>query len=361
MRNTSYAKIDLQAIRANLLAVRSLCPRSRILAMLKADGYGHGLVQTARALAAADGLGVARLEEALTLRASGITAQRILVMATLLDAGDLATASNQNIDVVAHDVDSVEAVLAQAARGPLRVWLELDSGMHRTGLDPSAFSVADRKLSVHPGILELIHMSHFSAADCVTSPTTSEQLSVFSQCHEFSTAKVSVGNSAALLTRSEARADWVRPGIMLYGVNPVRAYRAAPLRAAMSLRSRVIAVRSIGIGEAVGYNQRWTAKQVSRIATVGIGYGDGYPRHARNGTPVGINGVVAPLVGQVSMDSLTIDISSVGPVAVGDEVILWGSELPVNTVAEHADTIPYHLLTGVSNRVHREYTPFDSG
>jgi alanine racemase len=324
--------------------------------MIKADAYGHGLLPVARALNAADGFAVARLQEALALREAGIE-QRILLLATLLDHADLAICSQRSIDVTAHDKASVDSIDAVACKMPLRVWLKLDSGMHRVGLDPAAFIEADRTLASRPGVLELTHMTHFSSADDMTPSVMEQQLACFSACHSANPqAKVSLANSAALIARPDTHADWVRPGIMLYGSNPVRASHDVPLMAAMTLLARVIAVRDIGAGESVGYNRRWTSARPSRIATIGIGYGDGYPRQVGNGTPVLLDGRMAPLVGRVSMDSLTVDVTDYDRVAVGDEATLWGAELPVATIAEHARTISYELLTSLRPRVNREYT-----
>jgi alanine racemase len=355
MHNTVRARVDLAAVRHNLALVRSLCPKSRVMAMVKANAYGHGLIPIARALGSADGLAVARLQEALALRQAGIV-QRILLLATLLNKEDFALCSQQNIDVTGHDRGSVTAILASAQRAPLRVWLKLDSGMHRVGLQPDAFIEADRLLSRHPGVRELVHMTHFSSAGDQNNTVMDRQLSCFWACHAANpSAPVSLANSAALLCRSETHADWVRPGIMLYGDNPVGARRPVPLRAAMTLCARLIAIRDIGIGEAVGYNSRWISGCPSRIGTVGIGYGDGYPRHAGNGTPVWVREQSVPLAGQVSMDSLAIDLTACGRVAVGDEVGLWGAELPAATIAEYAGTISYELFTSLTQRVEREY------
>jgi alanine racemase len=356
MENTASARIDLGAIRANLAVVRRLCPRSRIMAMVKADAYGHGLLPVARTLSAADGLAVARLQEALLLRSAGIT-QRVLLLGTLLDEQDLATCAKQNIDVTAHDKSSVASILAQAHRTPLRVWLKLDSGMHRIGLNCDAFVEADRMLSAHAGILELIHMTHFSSADSAATHVMERQLSRFWACHNAcSSAKTSLANSAALIANPATHADWVRPGIMLYGENPVGARHPVPLRAAMTARARVIAIRDLEVGEPVGYHGRWTAARPSRIGTVGIGYGDGYPRHARNGTPVWINGNLVPLVGRVSMDSLSVDLTDCGKISVGDEAILWGPQLPAAAVADCANTISYALFTSLNQRVTRLFS-----
>lgn len=355
MLSTPLVRIDLLALQANLGVVRRLCPGSRIMAMVKADAYGHGLLPVAEALSDADGLAVARLPEALHLRASGIKS-RILLLATPLDAADLGVCSEQNIDVTAHDHASVALIVAQAKRSPVRVWLKLDSGLHRVGLTPDAFIEADRMLSGQPGVTELIHMTQFSSAANPASPVTERQISLFWQCHNAnSAAQVSLANSAALITRRDVHADWVRPGIMLYGYNPLGQDHPLHLRAAMTLSAPVIAVREIGADEPVGYDGCWTSERVSRVATVGIGYGDGYPRHACNGTPVWINGHTAPMIGRVSMDSLTVDVTDCGPVLAGDEVILWGPQLPVARVAECAGTIPGALFSSLLPRVVREY------
>lgn len=355
MLNTASVQIDLSAIRENLAVVRSLCPHSRIMAMVKADAYGHGIVPVAKALVAADGLAVAHLSEARLLRGAGIT-QRLLLLATLLDEAELVWCSNQGIDVTAHDQSSVAAIAASARHAPLRVWLKLDSGMHRVGLDPGEFVEADRLLSGHTGISELVHMTHFANAGDPDSTAMDSQLSCFWKCHQANpAAQVSLANSAALITRPETRADWVRPGIMLYGDNPVAARQPLPLRAAMTLRARIVAIRNIAANESVGYNARWTSIRPSRIATVGIGYGDGYPRHAANGTPVWIDGQLAPLIGTISMDSIGVDVTDCQHASVGGVVTLWGTELPAATIAEHASTISYELFTALSQRVNREY------
>ncbi len=355
MLNTASVQIDLNALRENLAVVRSLCPHSRILAMVKADAYGHGIVPVAKALAAADGLAVAHLSEARLLRGAGVT-QRLLLLATLLDEAELVWCSNQGIDVTAHDQSSVAAIAAVARHAPLRVWLKLDSGMHRIGLDPGAFVEADRVLSRHAGVAELVHMTHFASAGDPDSAAMDLQLSCFRKCHQANpAAKVSLANSAALIARPETRADWVRPGIMLYGDNPVAARQPLPLRAAMSLRAHIVAIRAIAAHESVGYHARWTSTRPSRIATVGIGYGDGYPRHAANGTPVWIDGQLAPVVGTISMDSIGVDVTDCQRASVGGVVTLWGTELPAATIAEHASTISYQLFTALSQRVNREY------
>lgn len=215
MHNTASARINITALRDNLAVVRRICPHSRILAMVKADAYGHGLLPVAAALDAADGFAVARLQEALALRSAGI-AKRIVLLGTLLDAADLVVCSERHIDVTAHDESSVSSIVSHVKGMPLRVWLKLDSGMHRIGLNLDDFVAADRLLSGHSGVLELIHMSHFSSPGHGSTTVMEQQVSRFWACHKASSpAMVSLANSAALIAIPETHADWVRPGIML--------------------------------------------------------------------------------------------------------------------------------------------------
>jgi alanine racemase len=355
MYHTANATIDLQALSANLAVVRGLCPNSRIMAVVKADAYGHGAPSVARALRAAEGFAVARLHEALQLRQAGMS-QRILLLSTLLDAEDLILCSEQQIDVTVHDHVSLAAVLDCVRQAPLRVWLKVDCGMHRLGLAPAAFREADRALTARSGVLELVHMAHFSTTHELSTASLQRQLACFAACHDVNcAAPVSVANSAVLISSPAAQAEWVRPGIMLYGDNPLTAAHPLPLQPVMSLRAKIIAVRDIDAGESVGYDGCWTSERPSRIATLGIGYADGYPRHARNGTPVRIHGRLAALVGRVSMDSIGVDVTDCEGVTVGDEATLWGADLPVATIAECAQTNSYQLLAALGQRVPRVY------
>ncbi len=356
MLNTARALIDLEALRHNLAIVRSLCPESRVLVMVKADGYGHGLLRTAQALAQADGVGVARLDEALQLRRAGLRLQRILLMGSLLDQGSLEICAHEGIDIVVHDLATVDRICARHKATPLRVWLKLDSGMHRLGLTPDDFRLADTRLRAQPGVEEIVHMTHFAASENFTVGTTEQQYARFIAAHGDSDSAISIANSAALIGRPQMRGDWVRPGIMIYGDNPLQASQPLSLRPAMTLLARVLAVRDCAVGESVGYNGIWTATRPSRIATLGIGYGDGYPRHARNGTPVWLRGRRAALVGRVSMDMIAIDVTGIDGISIGDEAELWGKNLPAAEVAACAETISYELFTSIGQRVPREYS-----
>lgn len=357
MLTTVRADIHLSALRHNFSVAKSLAGSARVLAVIKADAYGHGMLAAATALAAqADGFAVARLDEALLLRAAGVS-QRLLLLGSLLDHDALQRCAEQDIDIVVHDPETCQRLLGHRGK-PLAVWLKLDSGMHRLGLPADAFASVHRQLIDSPAVRELSHISHFAQADEPGHPATGRQLERFRQLRERLAAgrvPLSQANSAALIGLPQSRADWVRPGIMLYGDNPLAQHRPLPLRAVMQLRANIVALREIAPGEAVGYGGDWVARRTSRIATVGIGYGDGYPRHAASGTPTALHGRIAPLAGRVSMDTIAIDVTDLPRPRIGDEVELWGDTVAIAEVARHAGTISYSLLTGVNSRVPRRY------
>jgi alanine racemase len=352
--NTVTARIHLDSIAHNLATVRRICRRSRIMAVVKADAYGHGLVPVARALNDADGFAVARLAEAVALRQAGIQ-QRILVLSTLFSEDCLAACGALDLDITVHDGSSLNGVCARANIRPLNIWLKLDSGMHRAGFKPADFLAADQRLRGHSAVREIVHMTHFSAADDPQSAAFTQQFRTFSQCHAHRPhTPVSLANSAALLRYPETRGDWVRPGILLYG-GTAHARQRVQVRPAMTLTARVIALRELPAGASVGYHGRWIGRARARIATIGVGYGDGYPISAPDGAPVMINGRMARVAGRVSMDSLCVDVSHCGPVAVGDAAELWGASLPIGRVARAIGTIDYALLSSLTSRVDRIY------
>lgn len=322
--------------------------------MVKANAYGHGLIPVARTLSEADGLAVARLEEAITLRQNGIEA-RIVLLGTLLSEQDIKDCAEYQLDIVIHNRQSAQTLAqAQIAR-PLSVWLKIDTGMHRLGLTPEEYDEIYQLVSHTENTSEIINMTHFSCADELADPFTQQQLDCFNQLTENLTHSKSAANSAALIRYPHAQFDWVRPGIMLYGADPLAEGSCMPLRQAMSLTSRVLAIRDLSEQEAVGYGRSWQADRPTRLATVSIGYGDGYPRHAPNGTPVLINQQLATLAGRVSMDLITVDITDCDSVDVGDEVVLWNDQLKATEIARHAETISYELFTSITDRVERTY------
>lgn len=350
------AIIDTQALRHNCQQLHAFAPQSQILATVKADAYGHGAYTVADTLyGCAEQLGVAFIDEALDLRQQGIQ-QPIVLLDGCFSETELQLCCEHHFIPVVHSPQQVSALLAANLPQPLPVWLKLDSGMHRLGLDAAAFSAALNDLKAHRNVKEIVAMTHFAAADDTASNYTQTQLEAFDAVMaKHAEIPCSVANSAGLAYWPKARRAWLRSGLLLYGVSP-NPHLAAPfaLVPAMSLTAPVIAIRDIPAGACVGYGARWQAQRPSRIATLAIGYGDGYPRHARDGTPVFLNGQVVPLAGRVSMDMITLDITDLDAVEIGDEAELWGKALSVHKVAEACDTIAYELLTRLSQRVPRE-------
>lgn len=358
MRRAARAQIDLGALRHNFMRARACAPQSRIAAMVKADAYGHGLVDVASTLTeCADALGVACIPEALALRDAGIPG-RILVTQGFKHADELREAVRHGLDVVVHEPSQL-ACLERAALPVLpAIWLKLDTGMHRLGFLPSELPAAHAALMRLNGIAQPPGLlTHFACADEAAHPLTSVQLERFDAATARLPGERSMANSAAVLTLPSAHRDWVRPGIMLYGGSPL-AHRSAAeldLHPVMSLRAPLIAINRRPRGESVGYGATFVCPEDMPIGIVAIGYGDGYPRHAENGTPVLLNGRRAALVGRVSMDMLAVDLRGV-PARVGDEAVLWGvEELPVDEVARRAQTIGYELLCGAGSRNPRRY------
>ncbi len=345
------AIINLAALRSNARTVRTLAPNSAVMAVIKANAYGHGMHQVARALQTeVEGFSVARLTEALELRHKGIE-QRLLVLSARPGLEQLRLCAQHNIDIVVHDTDTARLLSDCSLPKPVSVWLKMDSGMHRLGVAPADMRAVYLSLANAPSVGDIVLMSHFASAEETRAETTDEQIRRFDTATAGIDAPTSLANSAAIITRPDSHRQWVRPGIMLYGANPLGDQASPGLQAVMTLQAELLAVRDIGANEGVGYNHTWTSSHASRIGTVAVGYGDGYPRHAANGTPVLINGRRAPLAGRVSMDTITLDLTEHPGASPGDKVILWGDGLTVNEVADCADTIAYELLTRVTDRV----------
>ncbi len=347
------ARIDLAALRHNLARARRAAPGRRLMAVVKADGYGHGAIRVARALERADAFAVARLEEALELRAAGID-KRIVVLPGVLERAEVAAAAAAGIDLVVQHEGQIGAL--EAARSPLAVWLKIDTGMHRLGVPPARAQACYRRLAECPQVRPPVRlMTHLAEADDRASPATGEQLEVFARACAGLEAERSIANSAALLGWPAAHGDWLRPGLMLYGASPFLDSLGAEegLRAVMTLETRLIAVNRIPAGGRIGYGGTWTCPEEMAVGVAAIGYGDGYLRHAPSGTPVLVGGRRAPLIGRVSMDAITIDLRGLPGARPGDPVVLWGEGLPVEEVARAMGTIPYEPLTRVAPRVER--------
>lgn len=352
----AQALIDLAALRHNYRLARKL-GGGKALAIVKADAYGHGAVACARALEAeADGFGVAFIEEALELRAAGIR-KPILLMEGCFDQDELPLVVEHDLWIAVASPQQVADVLAFETSATLHLWLTLDSGMHRLGLAPEDFRAAHARLSARTNLAPLVLMSHLARADELHSARTLEQLENFRRATAGLAGETSLCNSAATLGWPQLRNDWARPGLMLYGADPFFPQantQAGALRPVMTLQSRIFSVREIGEGEPVGYGARFVAERPTRVGVVAMGYADGYPQFAPNGTPLLIDGRPGKLIGRVSMDMLTVDLTDHPQAGLGSLVQLWGEEPRAATLAPRCNTSSYRLLCGVK-RVPRRY------
>lgn len=353
MSRGTVAVINKAALRHNLDVVRRFAPDSKVWAIVKANAYGHGATDVALALTGADGFAVATLKEAVELRDSGVTAP-ILLLEGVAETAQLTVAEQYGLQVVLQTKEQVMDAIEFP--GSLHVWVKIDTGMHRLGLLPEQVAEVRALVSGASRIRVAGWMTHFACADNGPgNSATVHQIERFDRVVA-ATEPSCLANSAAIIDWPATQRDWVRPGIMLYGASPFsdRSAESLGLLPAMSLQAPVISLRQIDAGEFVGYGYRWQAQRPTTIATLAIGYGDGYPRHAPDGTPVWLNGQIVPLVGRVSMDMVMVDVTD-NAVQLGDIAQLWGDQLPVDEVASHIDTIGYELLTRVSPRVERSY------
>jgi alanine racemase len=357
MSRPARARINLQALQHNFSLVQHVVPDSQVMAIVKANAYGHGLISIAQALPAAAAFGVSCLDEAIALREAGFD-RRIVLLEGLFGPDDICLVSGYRLDVVVHHASQLQWLAQGHLLRPLDVWLKIDTGMHRLGFEPDSVRDISSRLQQIRQVETVRYMTHFSCADDLDNPDTRQQLDVFRRAVSAVAGEQSLANSAAILGWPAARADWVRPGIMLYGSSPLRGRTAESLglQPVMTLSTRLIAINARKQGDAIGYGADWRCPADMRIGVAAIGYGDGYPRHAPSGTPLLVNGRTASLVGRVSMDMISIDLGDVPNAQVGDEVILWGEGLPIDEVAESATTISYELLCGVGSRVQFDYS-----
>jgi alanine racemase len=350
---SAYAELDLAAVTYNLTRIRAYAPKAKIMAVIKANAYGHGLIRIARTLTNADAFAVARLDEGIALREAGIT-QRVAVLQGFVDREELEFHIRYGLEPVVHSPFQAELLEQIPSAQVVTVWLKLDTGMHRLGLLADEFAPNYSRLQNCPAVRQPIPvMTHLANADVVQDTFTGTQLDRFNSALHHLQTECSIANSAGLLAWDGARSGWVRPGILLYGVSPFPG-RTGPdegLKPVMSFRSRLIAMKNLKAGDAVGYGGEWICPRPTRLGIVSVGYGDGYPRSARTGTPVLIRGRRVSLVGRVSMDMISLDLTDCPDARVGDEVTLWGKGLPIEEIAQHASTIPYELLCGVTPRV----------
>jgi alanine racemase len=357
MSRPTFLQINLAALRHNLTCVRKSAPHSQVMVMIKANGYGHGLVETAHALIDSDAFGVAFLEEALVLRAAGIK-KPIVLMEGFFDVTELQEIAQHDLEIVVHQYEQLEILERETLAKPIMVWLKINTGLHRLGFAPQEAHNAWQRLSQCANVKEQPRvLSHFSEPDNLLQPTTRDQFTLFNQSIAGLSVMRSLANSAGVLAWPDMHCEWVRPGIMLYGVSPFMDKTGLDhgLKPVMTLCSKLMAVYPVRKGQGIGYGRTFICQEDMMIGIVAIGYGDGYPRHAKNGTPVLVNNKIVPLVGRVSMDMIAVDLCSQPNAKIGDPVVLWGEGLPVEKVASSADTIAYELLCHVTSRVRRIY------
>jgi alanine racemase len=350
-----FASIDLSALRHNLAVARSHAGARRVWAVVKANAYGHGIERAVRGFAAADGLALLDLEEARRARAAGWS-QPILLLEGFFEPTDLPQLQALALTAVVHHRDQVDQLAAwrpPSGTEPLAVVVKLDTGMRRLGFAPGEITTVLQRLGALPQVRVDALMTHFANADGAAGPgAVDAACAAFAQASRGWSGGTSLANSAALFMRPQVAGTAVRPGIVLYGGSPGGATVAAlGLRAAMHLRSQLIAVREVAAGEAVGYGGRWRAPRPTRVGVVACGYADGYPRLAPDGTPVLVDGIRVPLAGQVSMDMITVDLTGAPGSGPGAEVELWGARLPIDAVAQAAGTVGYELMCALAPRV----------
>jgi alanine racemase len=349
------AIINSAALAHNLATVRTLAPGSKVMAVVKADAYGHGVTGLLPALAQhTQALAIARIEEAQILRAAGYSG-RLLLLCGISNHVELTTAKLLRLDILVHDTTHLALLSSYSsrARHKTTLWLKMDTGMHRLGFAPKDYANAFQVLKQLSWCNAVIGMTHFSSADEPDKQKTAQQI----QCYQQHTTDIalddhSLANSAGIIAWPAARGGWVRPGLMMYGINPVGSLKT-DLQPVMQLEAQIIGVKTIAKGETTGYNEKWRAKRNTCIAFIAAGYADGYPITALNKSFVALNGVLAPVIGRVSMDTIAVDCTGLSTPAVGDWVELWGKTVSVSEVAKVAGSIPYQLLTSVSQRVTR--------
>jgi len=336
--------LNSNALAFNLHRVREFCPHSQIMAVIKANAYGHGMLAAATQLDAADMFAVAMAEEAFALRASGCT-KPLLVLHGFSNSSELEKFSTQNISTVVHQSQQLTQLLEAKLSEPVDVCLKVDTGMHRLGIPMQNVAVFFHQLEDSANVAKVYVMSHFANADDVNNLLNNNQLNNFLKVTNNISASRSIANSAAIMRLPQSHFEVVRPGIMLYGSSPFADVSAADLglRAVMQFESELIDIKPVSAGHSIGYGSTYSVEKDLLMGVVAVGYGDGYPRHAQNGTPVWLNGQRCNLLGRVSMDSISIELSDVDA-SIGDRVVLWGDELSVDEVAAASDSIAYELL-----------------
>jgi len=359
MSRAALAILSTKNLLHNLRVIKGHAPNSRVIAMIKANAYGHGLRSTALRLEKqVSSFGVASIDEAIALRRVGIKIP-ITLMEGVFEPDELLVAACENFNVVFHDEIQLQWLARLSLPLQLIAWLKIDTGMGRLGFTLNQANNAYKKLSSHPQIQQPIGlMSHFACADDVTHPLNQVQINNFKQYVNDKMGPKSFCNSAALFSFADQQYDVIRPGLALYGVSPITNVSAIALdlKPVMTLQTRLIAVRYLQKNATIGYGARFVCPRDMLVGVIAMGYGDGYPRTAQDGTPVLVNGIRCQLVGRISMDMITIDLQVCLDAQVNDPVILWGDGLPIEEVAQHTNQSAYEMLTAVQSRVKFHWT-----
>jgi alanine racemase len=344
------AQINLAALRHNLDHARQYAQGAQVMAIVKADAYGHGLLRVLPALGEADGLGLIELSSAIALREQHYT-RRLLLLEGFFSEEELQEISHHRIAIVVHHREQVAILERIKLKRSLEVFLKVNTGMNRLGVKPNEVAELSERLNASSTVAALRLMTHLGRGE--TKAGAEAPLAIFKEACQGLPYPRSIANSAGVLRYGDVGGDIVRPGLMLYGVSPLpnQTTAALDLQPVMSLRSELIAVQDVEVGQYVGYSDVFRAKRPTRIGVVACGYADGYPVTARNGTPVRVAGKRTTIVGRVSMDMITVDITDVPEAHIGSPVLLWGEGLPVEEIARWAGVIPYQLLCGVTSRV----------
>ena len=345
------ATIHTAALANNLAVVRHRAPHSKIWAVVKANAYGHGLARAFPGLRATDGFGLLDLEEAVKLRELG-WAGPILLLEGFFRPTDIDVIDRYSLTTVVHSDEQMRMLEMARLSKPVNVQLKMNSGMNRLGYTPEKFRPAWERARACAGIGQITLMTHFADAD--TERGVAEQLATFERGAQGIAGARSLANSAATLWHPSTHFDWVRPGIALYGASPsgiTAAIEGIGLQPAMTLASELIGTQNVAEGQSIGYGSTYIARKPTRIGVVACGYADGYPRVAPEGTPVRVDGTLTKIVGRVSMDMLTVDLSPCPNAGVGTRVELWGAHLPIDDVARACGTIGYELMCAVAQRV----------
>lgn len=339
--------VDQASLRHNFAIVKQLAPKSKIMSVVKANGYGHGLINVAQGLSESDGFAVLNLNEAIDLREHGFE-QDILLLEGAFESYEISIAAKMRFNLVVHNLHQLQMIEKLKLNHPIDIHFKINTGMNRLGFNPKEAKDILKSMEKTSYFKSITLMTHFATAD--ESRGVDWQFDVFNEiANDFDFSR-SVANSASIINFKNTHLDWVRPGIMLYGASPIvgRKSSALNLKPAMYLKSKIIALQNLSKDDSVGYGETFKAKNDMRIAVVACGYADGYPRHAPSGTPVYVEGKKTSTVGRVSMDMLYIDVTDIPHASISSDVELWGENIPVDDVAEKAGTVGYELLCAMS-------------